>query len=1275
MFDVDPGQIVPLDSKQLVELLRRLLHSEALASGLALGGISVPLQITVADGGEDGRITWENGKDSTEYLPGRVNVFQSKASKLGPAGWKKECWVKSTQRRDVERELTPALTALLAEGGSYIGFTSEAFTGTKQKQYVKAIKDGIKDAGGDAAKLKAIRVYGANEIAAWATRHPGVAIWLAEQSHRRSLAGYCTIEFWGGLEDFARNLHAADLDKRYAIGAPARDEQGDDNRVTADTAWLRILDHIAVPGTLVRVVGASGLGKSRFVFESLRASSSRLTDIFRNSAVFADYRVVAATVLSTATRLAGDGNPTLLVVDECPRDMAIALAGIASAAGSALRVITLDTDDRLMEGDSVLQVSLAPSKGDLVEAIIRTKNPAIAEALVERLRDICGGFPRFAVLAAGNLLLAPSDFETADDIVDKILKGSSLKTEDDIRALETLCMFESIGVEGNAGRSPLDEVADKLGRMSGDEMYEHLMRAKEHDLVNQSDDELSGQPLPIAINLASRRLRVIRPSVLTRFLTDGADDLVLSLLRRWRHLDTLPIVIETATRLLHKDGALDSAAALLSTRGSAIADALVHIAPDEVADSLNYLVLRPSVDLRSLDSDARRHLVEALSKLVFRKHSFGTAARLLLRLATNETEDFSNNASGLFKHLFQLHLSGTEAVPAERFAVLDEGLSSDDAATRSICVDALASVFTRDFIRFGDSGQIGSKERLKDWSPRTHEEVNDFYREGIKRLSEIRGSYPEFAERAENTLARAARRLLDTAIYKEYAASLVEIAAEKGGWPEAVETVGDWLYFDRKDAPDDVATFVRQLYDQLFPSDPIERAILFTKFYRTDIRDPDVMYSDGDKDFDYSDRAARAIADEIASDPNLVRTALHRMAPLDLKSILPFAEQLALRVDDMRALFAAALEILETTGKGIGLLRGILRGLDIREHDLADEALAAARGRLSDKYMADLYSAVGMDVPRLDALLADVRAGKVEPTHCAFLSYGRGFDEIDVVDLARLLSELANHGSDGVWTALEICMMYRYGTKPSSAHEKEIIKLLAAPALVGPTSNRRTDGHIVDDLVQKIEDGVGKDEELAEGLARLVPRLVESKDYDTFSALDDAVRNIVVILRDKAPLILWPHVTNVFETATPIERNRLKRLIGPNADRFDRSNDTEAGPLFGIPEDVVFGWADTGPDRPAFLPDFYPTLTDTNEWHPALEAAAARYGHSPAFRDALAKRLRPSSWSGSIVPLLQVYLKPLESWFNHSVSAFATWAREQHRTLERRIERERSYEK
>ncbi|WP_375451411.1 hypothetical protein [uncultured Devosia sp.] len=98
MFDVDPARIEDLDAKTLVILLRKLLHAEALTAGLSLAAVSVPLQITVPDNGEDGRIDWEGGIATTEFLPGRINRFQSKAGKLDRSGWKKEFWTKSSQR-------------------------------------------------------------------------------------------------------------------------------------------------------------------------------------------------------------------------------------------------------------------------------------------------------------------------------------------------------------------------------------------------------------------------------------------------------------------------------------------------------------------------------------------------------------------------------------------------------------------------------------------------------------------------------------------------------------------------------------------------------------------------------------------------------------------------------------------------------------------------------------------------------------------------------------------------------------------------------------------------------------------------------------------------------------------------------------------------------------------------------------------------------------------------------------------------------------------------
>ena len=102
-------------------------------------------------------------------------------------------------------------------------------------------------------------------------------------------------------------------------------------------------------------------------------------------------------------------------------------------------------------------------------------------------------------------------------------------------------------------------------------------------------------------------------------------------------------------------------------------------------------------------SNGRRHLVWALEKLVFRKETFTAAATLLRRLAAAETEDgISNNASGQFKQLYQLYLSGTQADPVSRLLVLDEGLASSDPKERAVSFAALDTML--DSSHFGRSG-------------------------------------------------------------------------------------------------------------------------------------------------------------------------------------------------------------------------------------------------------------------------------------------------------------------------------------------------------------------------------------------------------------------------------------------------------------------------------------------------------------------------------------------------------------------------------------------
>lgn len=197
LFDADADYISSLDSTSLVKLLKRLVLAESRLMGIPLRGASVPLQITIADGGEDGRVEWSSGQKSTDYLPARFSVFQSKAQNLSESKVRAEV-LKHPKKGPPK--LNQAVADVLTKKGAYIVFCRERMVTAKRKKLIKAIQTAITEGGGNPKKAAAIEVYDANLIADWVNTQPPVALWLASQKLGRNLAGFQTHESWTGCE-------------------------------------------------------------------------------------------------------------------------------------------------------------------------------------------------------------------------------------------------------------------------------------------------------------------------------------------------------------------------------------------------------------------------------------------------------------------------------------------------------------------------------------------------------------------------------------------------------------------------------------------------------------------------------------------------------------------------------------------------------------------------------------------------------------------------------------------------------------------------------------------------------------------------------------------------------------------------------------------------------------------------------------------------------------------------------------------------------------------
>jgi hypothetical protein len=1292
IFEAEPEQIQALDSKQLVQLMHLLLLAECRLAQIPLRSAHVALQITISDGGEDGRVEWTGGAESTPYLPSRYSIFQSKAQNLTDASIKSEILKKVSKtkksksaKRDPKKKpkarsskrtarLSEAISAVLKRRGAYTILSSAAFTGPKREKLKAAIAKAIKDGGRNPKHLASIDVLDANKIAEWVNLHPSVALWLAKHTRRRSLAGFQTHEGWGKSAEIRISPWVPGSDARFVPVNVLISERGridpKNKAWTFEQAADAVLDQIAQEQQSVRIAGPSGFGKSRFLYEVFNRNASIGEQADRAAVIYADYSIVGDEVAKLALEIAESGSSSIMVIDECPDQVHYKLASIAQREGSFLRIATIDVETRIEQDSGTLTIRVEPASKEMISSIARGVDPNIPENAVGFIQELSHGFPQMAVLAARQKGRKKQIIQSAAQYIDRVLWGRDTPNEEAERALSTLSLFDWIGIDGRV-QAQAEYIAKQLARMPFEAFVQHIKSFKSRGIVIQRGDFVQVQPIPLAARLAGARLPLLPDGKLLLFFTEAPAELRASLLKRIRWLDTVPEARAFAAALLAHD-ALGNFSTLTTELGAEVLDRLVHVDPDVAMATIHREFGRLSTDELEGVVQGRRHLVWALEKLAFRKETFTRAATLLRKLAAAETEDrISNNASGQFRGLFRLYLSGTEATPDIRLKVLDEGLRSQHAREREICIDALDEMLeTGHYSRTGGAEEIGSSDALMDWEPETYGEVRDFYRAAIDRLKAIALNDDPLASKAKRVLGGRLRALFNQFEPAEIKRLINEIGQRYGFWPEAVQEINEWLYFDSKEAPIEIRNQVRSYFEELLPTDKVALAELYCRGWHTDFHDPDTTYdSNAAGDFEYATRKSLDLATEIAANDSLLGRALDIFVNSDAKSVRSFSRRLAEVVADPVALFRDASNRIGSDGPNLQFFGGMITGADNRDPKLARECIRLALK--SDKLKPHAISLIGSERLQPDdvkQVISLIQSGDVAPVQCTSLHV----DNLTTHEIAPLLDELLKHGSSGLWAALDIIFMYLYPAKELDEVLTRFLKqILVAPNLFDLINRQHMDGHHLEQTVALLAKQRKFDGGFVGELTKRMLQLSEVKDSAVFFDLDDPVRNILRRLLTDFPREVWAEVAPLLIDGDPMHQHRMRQLLGPG-----HGDDLGLGPLGKLPENIYIDWVRADPARRAravihWLPLVTKNADGSLAWRPELEAFVVEFGATSSVLGEISSRMHPRSWSGSVIPHLEPWLPLLRQWLKHPLDEVRAWAQNRIDSLQDYIAAER----
>jgi len=456
-----------------------------------------------------------------------------------------------------EGKIRSVIQELANEAGAYVIVSSTGSTADiALRNRQNAIREALDDV--DNADQLHADFYDRTRLATWVRRHPGLITWVNEKVGR-GLVGWRPYGAWTGA--------AEGVDAEYLLDSKLRLHLGRHRDAPAQSvahAIDELRDELAQPGKILRLVGLSGVGKTRLVqalFDA-RIGSRPLPSSLAVYTNLSDNPDPQPTGL--ASDLIANRMRAVLIVDNSPPDLHRRLSDLCSGPTSTVSVLTVEYDVREDEPEGTQVVALDTSSTELIERLIRRRYPHLSQVDACTIADASGGNARIAIALAETVERS----ETITGLSDEELFERLFRQRHDpdnalllaAQACSLVYSFQGEALDGEEAELP--RLAALIGQ-TPTEVYRHVGELLRRDLIQQRGVWRAVLPHAIANRLAARALEDTPYGLINQQLIVGVTErLARSFSRRLSFMHDHPKAVGIVEKWLGPDGLLDDASAL-----------------------------------------------------------------------------------------------------------------------------------------------------------------------------------------------------------------------------------------------------------------------------------------------------------------------------------------------------------------------------------------------------------------------------------------------------------------------------------------------------------------------------------------------------------------------------------------------------------------------------------------------------------------------------------------------------------------------------------------
>ena len=377
VLDITGDDIAQLRDDEFRSLIGLLCEADYRSAGLTTRGIAWGGHQDAADGGVDvaywGMLTEKVEPPSNAFIPRKDAVIQVKLNGMTPSKIVQEMRPRPKDEELLKKHpkgiLRQSIKNLIPLGGAYIIVSAKTdAAGVRLSERIEAMRDAV--ASDDPDGCLFVNFLDQGQVANWVRNHPSLISWVRNKIGR-ALQGWKPYENWanprGGVEE------------EYLLDDGLRLHDGTSSTsgiLSVQDGLLRLRSKLSLPGSSVRLVGLSGVGKTRLVQalfderigeQPLASSLAIYTDI-ADSSPSPEPGAMAEQLLALRSR-------AILIVDNCPPDLHRRLTKACTQPNSTVSLLTVEYDvrDDLPEETSVFK--LEPASEEIISKLIQKRFP------------------------------------------------------------------------------------------------------------------------------------------------------------------------------------------------------------------------------------------------------------------------------------------------------------------------------------------------------------------------------------------------------------------------------------------------------------------------------------------------------------------------------------------------------------------------------------------------------------------------------------------------------------------------------------------------------------------------------------------------------------------------------------------------------------------------------------------------------------------------------------------------------------------------------------